>query len=477
MSTAADRHHEFESLIEAMLDGQITAAGRSALQEMVRSDAELRRMYARMVVLHASLDWLSGRVRSSLKPTGEQQSAPVRIYGAERRLVRSYRWLVAAVIAIAVGVWFLYFNERSSDAPARFARVPAFATLTDVSDDAQFMDMANGVSPRLGETLANGTVSLDSGTAQIMFNSTAVVDMTGPCRFEVTDVNRGRLTRGQLHAFVPAAARGFVIETPNGVRFTDLGTEFDVSTARGVGTLALVRKGRIDSSDVRGDSREMTIGQWIVADANGRWVRASQTPPAMNPLAMVWFNPAMPEADPLSIGVALNRLRSGVSTQGAPVTNATDDWIIEAWARPAGEIRNGIVAYNGDPSRSGFGILRSGNHWAGLIGGVTILRDAEPIAADQWVHLALARRGGMTRLYIDGQLAAQSSAGPRPAAGEFSIGGFANLDQDFNGQIYSIRIARLDADYDPAPSLADSPNHSTADGPLNTLPEQKENSK
>ncbi|MBI1367613.1 MAG: DUF642 domain-containing protein [Planctomycetes bacterium] len=154
-------------------------------------------------------------------------------------------WYAAALITLAAALYFVLLpSTPHSPLPAPHSAAPAsFAVLSDLSDDAQF-DNTDGSLP-LGSDLA-GPIKLTAGRAQLMFKSTAVVDLTGPCEFEMTGPNRGRLTSGKLEAYCRPEAHGFTIDLPGGVRVVDLGTRFDlVMHAEGDGRIT-VREGRVE---------------------------------------------------------------------------------------------------------------------------------------------------------------------------------------------------------------------------------------
>lgn len=122
------------------------------------------------------------------------------------------------------------------------------------------------------------------------------------------------------------------------------------------------------------------------------------------------------------------------------VTSVTDNFGIEAWVRSNGRTaNNAIVAYNGNSSTSGFGLIRFGGNWALLHGG-NIVTPGAPVGT-QWTHLALVRDNGTSRLYVNGVLSASTPIGPAPAAGNFMIGGNPiNPGEYFDGLIDEVRV-------------------------------------
>ena len=62
--------------------------------------------------------------------------------------------------------------------------------------------------------LKASTVVLDSGDAEIEFDSGAIVSLRGPAQFEVSSPNRGSLVYGILRVEVPELAEAFTVHTP-----------------------------------------------------------------------------------------------------------------------------------------------------------------------------------------------------------------------------------------------------------------------
>ncbi|MBI1370264.1 MAG: hypothetical protein GC162_16640 [Planctomycetes bacterium] len=219
------------------LEGEGGAEAAAALSERLRDDATARGnvlALSRMCVLLTEImsDDRTARGTCSFAPPAPRTSTFRRQAAA---------WLaVAAVIVIAVG---LHLAMRvvpvrvTNEKPAR-----SLAMLTDAKEATFASTM---VEPALGGAIGAGDVSLRSGSAQIMFMSGAVVDLTGPCELNVIDVNHAALLRGSLSAFVRAEARGFTVDLPGGVRLVDLGTRFDAQVSETGAADVIVRQGRV----------------------------------------------------------------------------------------------------------------------------------------------------------------------------------------------------------------------------------------
>jgi len=224
---------QLDRLLSALTEGPLDADQRAALNDLLRRDPARIEAYIDHLALHSLLRTelcapqpiaLTGIQGLGIRdqgsgPRDQNKTSPM----ASPRAVGV---ALAATILLAVTVWFALpdFSNPQSEIrnPQSFASV---ATLTNTTN-AAFADTAAPM--RLGGSLPAGPIHLTSGKAQIMFASTAVVDLTGPCEFEMTGPNRGRLTSGTLEAFVPENAQGFTVDLPDGSKIVDLGTAFRV---------------------------------------------------------------------------------------------------------------------------------------------------------------------------------------------------------------------------------------------------------
>ena len=90
-------------------------------------------------------------------------------------------------------------------------------------------------------------VVLQSGVAELTFNSGARVFLEGPAKLSLEHSNRGYLEYGRLTAEVPSRASGFVINTPR-LNVVDIGTRFGVSVAPNGDTEVHVMQGVVEAS-------------------------------------------------------------------------------------------------------------------------------------------------------------------------------------------------------------------------------------
>jgi hypothetical protein len=261
--------NDITPLLSALLDGELDADQRRALSERFESDQDVE----------AYLDWVivntfCRRQSGTLVPVGVGGSG----FGVQDmppspmlRRSRSVGVLaLAAALALAATAWFVFTPNPQPPTPNPSPATPSpVAMLSDISPDAVFADSSAPMAP--GADLPAGPIRLTAGKAQIMFASTAVVDLTGPCEFVMTGPNRGRLAAGMIKAYVPEQARGFTIDLPQGVRVVDLGTAFRVRVDDPRRAALMVEEGRVQIDATHGVARTLEAGQSVTL-ADGRFV-------------------------------------------------------------------------------------------------------------------------------------------------------------------------------------------------------------
>ncbi|MBI1375000.1 MAG: hypothetical protein GC159_19965 [Phycisphaera sp.] len=235
-------HVELTELLARMVDGELTAAQRQRIEQLL-ADPAAQRHYARFVMAHAML---RAELRDHDSPIALQRgegSADIEVEldadaasrtatGPMRIGPRGWhRQAIAAAVLIAAGVAVALLVDHSnidtSTSPNAQAPVGPVATLTGAADAKWGGDAAGDTVVEPGADLDAGPLRLTSGSAQIVFRSGAAVNLVGPATFHLTGPNSGRLDAGRLRASVPHNAVGFTVDTPTHT-VTDLGTRFGV---------------------------------------------------------------------------------------------------------------------------------------------------------------------------------------------------------------------------------------------------------
>lgn len=126
------------------------------------------------------------------------------------------------------------------------------------------------------------------------------------------------------------------------------------------------------------------------------------------------------------------------------ISGATSNFGIEAWIKPMAVNGTGqVIAYNGNTSASGWGlILGADNNFAGLYGGNAIIEGNSAATQGVWTHVALVRSNATTLLFINGVLATNGTAAPNALTDGFAVGAppQSPTSQFFTGLIDEVRV-------------------------------------
>jgi len=238
-----DRHDKLMRQVAAYCDGRLDTASLAAFEARLSEDTQAVDVLIDYMDLHAQLRWVESALHAQVDHPPASQAPATTARPTNRWRLGVSMFALAAAVLIAATAWFLFLPEpRTPNPEPSPTPPPSVATLTD-SRGATFADTPGPMN--LGASLPPGPIKLTSGTAQLMFASTATVDLQGPCEFEMTGPNRGRLTSGSLKASVPEAAKGFTIDLPDGSRLVDLGTAFGVRVNAAGDATVHVTEGRV----------------------------------------------------------------------------------------------------------------------------------------------------------------------------------------------------------------------------------------
>jgi ferric-dicitrate binding protein FerR (iron transport regulator) len=256
MTEADPLPHELAGLFSELVDETITDERFAELNTRLETDPEVRRLYARYVELHASLER-----RWAEASTSDPVAIPRMAHRGWRRVVVAIAGLAAAVV---VAVLLRTPPGPAPDSSSETPIVP-YATLV-AARDAVWAD------PNVDQALSAGQLpevglKLDAGTAEFLLADGATVIARGPAAVRFPARGRVAVDLGRVFCRCPTPASRVVVETPAG-EVIDLGTEFAVEaradrTARvavvsgevrvGSASGPSLRKGQ--SAEVRGDGQ------------------------------------------------------------------------------------------------------------------------------------------------------------------------------------------------------------------------------
>jgi hypothetical protein len=285
---------ELWALVESLVDGSATAAGRDRLEALLRADKAARLFYVSYLDLHAQLQWSTrggathvGGLRE--QPAGaaalppEAVHAPVNNRRAQSRRRRFFgalgRTAAAAVLALAVGLLagVLLHGPRPEepeildlpDAPAG-----TVAVLIDSKNTVWEQDMA--LPTTTGSALPPGRLKLRAGVVEVAFRGGGEVLLEGPADFDVSAPNRGFLHHGKLTAKVAEGTPPLRVSMP-GVMVTDRGGECGLLREDSGLTEVHVFTGQVDADPTDGQGGEPSPGVRLVGKAGARVDTAHRT--------------------------------------------------------------------------------------------------------------------------------------------------------------------------------------------------------
>ena len=226
---------ELNELISALTDGRATVAEHSRLEEMLAASDEACRFYVRSMAMSASLFEYAGEMQSELP----EPSNVVPFSGP------AYFWRWAAPLAAAAAVLLGIFLARSFVGPGQPGNAdeqPESIARLSGSKDCKWI----GAAPASGDELARGRhLDLESGFAELTFDSGAQITLVGPATLDVRSAWEAELQRGTLKANVPPEAIGFRVINA-AVEVVDLGTEFSMTAEEGGVAEVFVLKGAVE---------------------------------------------------------------------------------------------------------------------------------------------------------------------------------------------------------------------------------------
>lgn len=260
--------NSFQKIIDAWLDGTISADQVQQLNELLCSSAECRREFASQVQLqtllresYASDACLATAMMSPLADEDVLPPAP----GLRNRFGRfPFIALVALLFVTALVLsrppvpGFAVPQPRLAHAPATLnapAPKPAPRTIATTVNSAM-------ASLEVGQPFfQHDRITFERGSVSLRFTLGVMADLVGPVDMEFLSENRILLHSGQVTADVDPDAIGFTIETPH-VDIIDLGTKFGVNVQKSGGADVVVFSGAVDINYKRPPDSEAAIARY-----------------------------------------------------------------------------------------------------------------------------------------------------------------------------------------------------------------------
>jgi len=244
----------WHDLIQRWLAGTATEAEAAELQQALKTDDELRRLYLDYANLDGALE-----IAANVASMGRASIAGFPERMKERKATRTRSWWLPAAAAAAIAAmasWFLVVT-RDSAKPANLAVLTREAGAVWAE-----------AGPQPGQPLPSRWLKLRAGAAEFVLSRGARVLLEGPAEFRIESENAGFLKAGKLHAYVPTSAHGFVVR---GEKFqvTDKGTEFACAVPENGAVEVHVFTGTVSIGNARGAARDLSAAEAARVDEAG----------------------------------------------------------------------------------------------------------------------------------------------------------------------------------------------------------------
>lgn len=226
---------DVEKQILALLDGELSAEEVASLESTLRSDRKALQAYAKLVDLHNALET---RYAGAGRKSGASLVPVERVVARQRQRIAKRSLFAAAAILLGLAVTMAIILT-----PSNPRQVASFKTGPDARYWLGYEGEGDG--PEDGRLAVGSRLVLSDGAFEGVFGSGVRLVAEAPCDLRILAEDRIAVENGVAWFLVPAAAQGFVAETPRLV-VKDLGTEFGVISRRGDADEVHVMKGSVE---------------------------------------------------------------------------------------------------------------------------------------------------------------------------------------------------------------------------------------
>lgn len=272
-----DEH--LERLLDAYFEGELDAAGKEELDQMLASSAPARDAFWSRASMESTLEnWASQRKGETL---AWQPKRRVALRGWARHLPAVAGWSVAALLTVA---WLGERGSRTVPGPTFARPVPdsrplpgSTAPAAETAEDTPVAYLSRSAGLERGSGILPGQVFragrevvIGAGVLELDFYSGARVSIQGPARFVPDSDMRLSVVEGQVQVDVPDSAKGFVLSLPDGT-ITDFGTSFGVEVKENRTSRLQVSRGEVELAGTKdgADARRILEGQALAISGEG----------------------------------------------------------------------------------------------------------------------------------------------------------------------------------------------------------------
>jgi hypothetical protein len=132
---------------------------------------------------------------------------------------------------------------------------------------------------------------------------------------------------------------------------------------------------------------------------------------------------------------------SAYALTNSVASTLTDNFGIECWVKPVSAGGVQVIAYNGNTSLNGWGLIINGSTYMALLGG-QVQWGTSTVVPNTWTHLALVRNNGTATFYVNGIPEGTNLMAPNPVLGAFGLAAppESPTSEFFTGELDEARI-------------------------------------
>ncbi len=223
-------------LIGQAMDGTISNQDFMQLQQLLRSDPKALAFYCQQSEIHGRLTW----ELNSVEPDAQ-------IMQPKKSVFKPILVPLAAALTVGIFTYAIMRPEQEDPITSTPSMADAFPEEMNIARITNSVDAVweNADQP-IGSWLKAGTLTLNSGKAEITFDSGARVLLEGPATIDNLSSHHAKLLRGKSVVHIPNSASGFSLETPSNT-FFDPNCSFALAVDDSA-TEVFVLKGSLDTS-------------------------------------------------------------------------------------------------------------------------------------------------------------------------------------------------------------------------------------
>lgn len=254
---------QFEELLARLFDGELNDDDRAMLAAYVAESPAAMEEYLDTVATHAALrqefdaapsvlDLSSSPQRAELAPPfwirmwSSYGQPTVAFFSKPTPLSLTTSAVIVTLVITALAIVAAPRFRGLTQVPAKRQARPKVEWVASLSYDQGAVWAEGQRTVVTGAHLARGeTMRLESGLAEIRFESGARLLMAGPATLQLDSDNSVRLEVGKMSATVDEKSQGFAVDTSAG-RVVDLGTRFGVSAEEAGRVQVFVDQGQVE---------------------------------------------------------------------------------------------------------------------------------------------------------------------------------------------------------------------------------------